>query len=157
VRLSDDRTVVAVTEGRIEFLATPKDSTPPVAPATSVNSPQKRAQLAARVAAGEAVSYRDNGDLQALPEKETSIATAWLEGRRQYRNEPLRYVLADVDRYTGQRIELTNDGAGDLRFTGTLNLDDSTAWLRGLAVALPVIVSNKDGALLITRRLSPEG
>jgi hypothetical protein len=39
--------------------------------------------LAARVAAGEAVSYRDKGDLQALPENEMSIDTRVSESSLQ--------------------------------------------------------------------------
>jgi transmembrane sensor len=94
----------------------------------------------------------DDGNLQALPEHEAPLATAWLEGRRQYRNEPLRYVLADVDRYTGQKIELANEAAGDLRFTGTLNFQNSAAWLRGLSVALPVIVTQEDDGILLVKQ-----
>jgi transmembrane sensor len=150
VRMSDDRTVVAVTEGKVEFVAIP--ATAPVADemiASSISA--SRATLAAQVAAGEAVAYVYDGNLQSLPPHETSLATAWLDGRRQYRNEPLRYVLADVDRYTGRRIELVSDAVGELRFTGTLNLKNSTAWLRGLSVALPVAIEERpDGVLAVS-------
>lgn len=153
VRMSDDRTVVAVIEGKVEFTAIPL-----IAPAlgdtaavSGTAQPATRARLAAEVAAGEAVSYVDDGNLQALPPHETSLATAWLDGRRQYRNESLRYVLADVDRYTGQRIELGGEAVGELRFTGTLNLKNSAAWLRGLSVALPVSIEERgDGVLSVS-------
>src|SRR5690606_24811567 len=99
IRLSQNRTVVAVTEGKVEVTAAPQLSAQgPRTPGTL--------RLAAQVSAGEAVSYSDNGNLHAMPAAEAALATGWLEGRRQYRNEPLRYVLADVDRYTGQRIEI---------------------------------------------------
>lgn len=153
VRLSDDRTVVAVTEGKVEFVAIPKQAASSSTESPGSHAVPTEAPLAARVGAGGAISYRDHGELQALPANEAPLATAWLDGRRQYRDEPLRYVLADVDRYTGRRIELANDATGDLRFTGTLNLKNSDAWLRGLSVALPVtIVARDDGALSIALR-----
>lgn len=146
VRMSDDRTVVAVTDGRVELAAVPKMV---AASPTSGTSPQ----LTAQVAAGETVAYVDNGNLQALPAPATPLAVAWLGGRRQYRNEPLRYVLADLTRHTGRRTALASQEAGDLRFTGSLNLKNSDAWLRGLSVALPVTITEQpDGTLLIAQR-----
>jgi transmembrane sensor len=153
VHLSDDRTVVAVTEGKVDFVVTPKDGAS--IEAAAPHSASTQARLATQVAAGEAVSYRDDGRLQPLAAKEAPLATAWLEGRREYRNEPLRYVLGDVDRYTGRRIELASEAAGELSFTGTLNLENSEAWLRGLSVALPVTVTRKeDGVLSIALRIT---
>ena len=107
-------------------------------------------RLTAQLAAGEAVSFLDDGNLHALPAAEASLATGWLGGRRQYRNEPLRYVLADIDRYTGGRIEIADEATGDLKFTGTLSLENRAAWLRGLSVALPVTVTTDvDGSMSV--------
>jgi transmembrane sensor len=140
VRMSGDRTVVAVTEGEVEFVADV-----PLRNATS--------RLTAQVVAGEGLSYVDGGSLQTLSPREAPLATAWLKGRRQYRNEALRYVLADVDRYTGHKIRVADEATGDLRFTGTLNLEKSDAWLRGLSVALPVTMTREaDGALIVTQK-----
>lgn len=145
VRMSDDRTVVAVTEGKVEFVA--------MSPPATAHASSTRPKLTAQVSAGEGVSYMDDGNLQALPEHEAPLATTWLEGRRQYLNEPLRYVLADVDRYTGQKIELADEATGDLCFTGTLNFKNSAAWLHGLSVALPVVVTRQeDGTLLVGQK-----
>lgn len=146
VRMSGDRTVVAVTEGEVEFVAdVPVATSAPVSSATS--------RLTAQVVAGEGLSFVDGGSLQTLSPREAPLATAWLKGRRQYRNEALRYVLADVDRYTGHKIRVADDATGDLRFTGTLNLENSDAWLRGLSVALPVTMTREpDGALTVTHK-----
>lgn len=154
VRISEDRTVVAVTEGKVVFAVTPRiSSTSPADPEQhlpSVRVSGTRPRLVAQVAAGEAVMYADEGNLQALPAHEAPLATTWLDGRRQYREEPLKYVLADLDRYTDRPIELADAQAGELQFTGTLNLQNSEAWLRGLSVALPVSVTKlPDGALLV--------
>ena len=163
VRRSVNRTVVAVVEGKVEVIAGSQSRPNARVPAAARHddsgvvvasaSPPRVPQLSAQVAAGEAVSYVDSGDFHALPATEASLATAWLQGYRRYRNEPLRYVIADVSRYTGRTIEVADDLTGALQFTGTLDLQNSDAWLRGLSVALPVrLVQEKDGTLRVERR-----
>lgn len=149
IRMSADRTVVAVTDGRVEVTS---DATAQPAKA-AVKKHSVQTFLAAQVSAGEAVSYASNAGLQELPAAEASLATSWLSGRRQYRDEPLRDVLSDIDRYTGKHIEIADGPTGDLKFTGTLDLDNSAAWIRGLGVALPVkVTESKDGQLSIGAR-----
>ena len=103
-------------------------------------------------AAGEIVAYIDDEGVERLSSSDSSsMATAWLGGRRQYRNEPLKAVLADVDRYTGKHFEVANTATGELQFTGTLDLNNSDAWLRALAIALPVTITRKaNGVLLVS-------
>jgi transmembrane sensor len=176
VRISDHRTVVAVVEGKVEVTA-PSESAkdphplpspdridshraalrPPAGKSPSQNFSLDEAedgmgnQVVAHVAAGQAVAYAEDGGLQTLPAAEASIATTWLDGRRQYLNEPLQSVLADVNRYTSRPIEVGDAATGELKFTGTLNLENSDAWLKGLSIALPVTVTQKaDGVLLVT-------
>jgi transmembrane sensor len=162
VRMSEDRTVVAVTEGKVEVTS---GAVPVTSPSTTdmaangkvakpaVDKHAAPIVLAAQVSAGEAVSYVTHAGLSELPPAEASLATTWLKGRRQYRNEPLRYVLADIDRYTGKQIAIANTATGDLQFTGTLDLDNSDAWLKGLAVALPVTIgASQDGQVFIAAR-----
>jgi transmembrane sensor len=163
IRRSANRTVVAVLEGKVELVAEPQSKAN--APATESDrhdesrvsagsaSAPRVPQLSAEVAAGEAVSYSESGDLHALPATEASLAAAWLQGHRRYYKEPLRYVLADVSRYTGRKIEVSDQLTGDLQFTGTLDVENSEAWLRGLSVALPVqLVQQKDGTLRVERQ-----
>lgn len=163
IRRSANRTVVAVLEGKVEVVADPQSGPNAPLPAAArrddsrntagSESPRHVVRLTAQVAAGEAVSYSGSGDFHSLPAPEASLAAAWLQGHRRYYNEPLRYVLADVSRYTGRKIEVSDDLTGELQFTGTLDLDNSEAWLRGLSVALPVrLVQEKGGTLLIERQ-----
>lgn len=169
VRMSEGRTVVAVVEGKVEVTTeTARPSLPELSPdefepaqprvsaapvESSTESPSS-VQLIARLSAGEAIEARaQDGKLEVLPAHVASTATTWTEGRRQYRSEPLRYILADVSRHTNRRIEVADQATGDLRFTGTLNLKNSEAWLRGLSVALPVRVrEGADGALVVEGR-----
>jgi transmembrane sensor len=163
IRRSAHRTVVAVLEGKVEVVADPQSRSNASVPlsarhdesraAAGSASPPHVPQLSAELAAGEAVSYSDSGDFHALPAPEASLAAAWLQGHRRYYNEPLRDVLADVSRYTGRKIEVSDELTGELQFTGTLDLDNSEAWLRGLSVALPVrLVQDNDGTLRVERQ-----
>jgi transmembrane sensor len=142
VRLAQDRTVVAVTEGKVEVTAEPALQLNTETAHLS-SSPQV---IKKPVAAGEAVSYAASGELDSLPPAEASAATSWLEGQRQYRNEPLRYVLADVRRYTGRQIDITDPAMRDLKFTGTVDLENIDAWLKALTLALPVTVTEEPAA-----------
>ncbi len=158
VKLNGERTIVAVIEGKVSVTATAPlaeaaddtgaGSSGSAAPNLIAGLKDTR-RLSTQLSAGEAVSYGADSGFDAIPSEQASLATGWLSGRRQYRNEPLRNVLADVDRYTGRHTEITDSAAGELKFTGTLNLHNSAAWLQGLSVALPVRVTEDDTGTLI--------
>jgi transmembrane sensor len=172
VRIGDRRMVVAVVEGAVQ-LTSPATARPPSdsgAPGIETHltgfgggdaqPPDGRdgppvdpsTETATRITAGQAVAYADDKGVERLSNSDSSsLATAWLGGRRQYRNEPLKDVLADVDRYTGKHIEVANTATGELQFTGTLDLNNSDAWLRALSIALPVTITRKpNGVLLVS-------
>ena len=157
VRMGDHRTVIAVVEGAVQVAAPPATPTDSAAPAASIalasstpsHGTNASPELTARVGAGQAVAYADDKGLEKLPEVEASLATTWLGGRRQYRKEPLKDVLADVDRYTGHRIEVADEATGALEFTGTLDIQNSDAWLRALSIALPVVVTQKPNGVML--------
>lgn len=156
VRIADRRMVVAVVEGAVQ-LTSPEtrpsgfgagDAKPP---GGTDGPPDPLPESEIRITAGQAVAYVDDKGVERLSNSDSSLATAWLGGRRQYRNEPLKDVLADVDRYTGKRFEVANTATGELQFTGTLDLNNSDAWLRALAIALPVTITRKaNGVMLVS-------
>lgn len=161
VRLGARRTVVAVAEGVVRVSA--PSYLAETSNGTSGTGAERHLQessilVMAQLGAGQAVAYEDESGLQALPAGDASLAVTWLGGRRQYRNEPLRYVLADVNRYTGRRVEVANDATGALKFTGTLSVESSDAWFKALAIALPVtILQQADGKLLVALKESDSG
>lgn len=63
-------------------------------------------------------------------------STRWREGWLIYRDEPLRYVIADISRYTDLEIEVA-DSAADAHFSGAVSKDDIDEWL----VALPDVIA----------------
>ena len=167
VRIGDRRMVVAVVEGAVQLTSPTTAPSPSLSGAAGTGFGGGDAQppdgrdrppvdpsieTATRITAGQAVAYADDKGVERLSNPDSSsLATAWLGGRRQYRNEPLKDVLADVDRYTGKHIEVANTATGELQFTGTLDLNNSDAWLRALSIALPVTITSKpNGVLLVS-------
>lgn len=62
------------------------------------------------------------------------------EGRFQYNAEPLRYIVADLNRYSKLPIQIEDPDAAVLLVTGTVLERDLQGWLQGLEQALPVKV-----------------
>ena len=66
--------------------------------------------------------------------------SAWQTGRLEFVNEPLRVVVATVNRYSPREIVVTDQSLSDLRITGTVSGDHTEEWLRALPEIIPVRV-----------------
>jgi transmembrane sensor len=96
-----------------------------------------------RAEAGHRVRY-DRGALsQSIESVSPDVALAWREGRLQFVDEPLRLVLASVNRYYGREL-LIDPAIEDLRFTGTVFEDGIDPWLKGVAAAFAVRIVEID-------------
>lgn len=126
VRRAIDRVQVAVTSGAVQV----------VAPGTA---PEHRAADVRLEAGHQAVVAA--GRLLAPAPAELPAVIGRSEGRLHYTWEPLRYVVADLMRYSEVPIELSGPGAGELLVTGTVLEEDLRGWLEGLEEALPVRVT----------------
>jgi ferric-dicitrate binding protein FerR (iron transport regulator) len=82
-------------------------------------------------------------------------ATEWLSGRLQYRQVPLKYVAADVQRYFNKSIVLV-DTAGNYEFTGTIYRSEVDDWIRALEKIFPVRISQSDAQILIQSLPEPQ-
>lgn len=71
---------------------------------------------------GQQVSYSSgwNGPVERA---DTSATLAWQEGRLIFRDQPLRKVLADINRYRPGRIILLDGQWGNKTFNGVIQLD----------------------------------
>ncbi len=130
---SGERTVVTVTEGRVE-----------------VNSggPQPPAQLAS----GEQLSCDAAGHAGAIVSVDPAVAAGWRDGRRHYRRETLRRVVEDVNRYSSRHITV-DPAVADLELTGVLMYGQIPQWTEGLQRIFPVeIVAAGDNSLMIRPR-----
>jgi transmembrane sensor len=141
VQRDENSVAVLVTEGVVEVLARPVQ--------------QGRAETIEptllRVTAGQRLRF-DRGELVKSFEPEVSDpATPWREGRLVFRDEPLRLVVARINRYSSTQVEVRDRAIEDLRVTTTVYGDRVGSWLNGVEAVLPVRVRYApDGKAIIT-------
>ena len=148
---------VIVGESRVEVLGTAfairrDDATTRVAVSRGVVrvSDLQNPARNVRLTRGQAVARADDDDalhVTAAPQD----AAGWRTGRLVYEDRPLSEVIADLNRAYRTPIRAV-DGAGDVRFTGVLVLDDQPATVRRLETFVPVVAARTDGAIELRPR-----
>ncbi|MGH2447350.1 MAG: FecR family protein, partial [Chloroflexota bacterium] len=140
-----DRVVVTVTEGTVAVTASPLVSLSPILArgASSIPLPPP-----IRVTRGEEVTYRSNGSIASVVHADANAATAWTHGRLIFDDEPLRYVIDDVNRYFPRHISAT-PSAGRLRFSGVILDGEIEEWLQGLPKIFAVDVEERGGQVCV--------
>ena len=63
--------------------------------------------------------------------------TSWLRGKLYFENEPLKNVIAQVNRHIETPINLASPALGDLLISGQFNLGDLSHFTAGLSKQLP--------------------
>lgn len=148
VTRDSNRVVVAVTEGTVEVSA--RQSVPGVA-----HGNLARPSLSnIRVSRGEELILGDNGRMSPIRPTDTHAATAWTSGRLTFDDQPLRYVVEAINRYSSQHITV-GPGAGALRFSGIVSNAEIGDWLRSLELIFPVTVDKRADGPRIQMRASP--
>jgi transmembrane sensor len=136
VRHLDGRVVVTVTEGRVKI--------------TEPHLATGSATGIVYVSAGEQIAYGAAARGPAVRSIDPSVAVSWREGKLKYLNEPLRFVVADVNRYTRKQIVIGEPAVGDLLYTGTILPGELDDWLASIRDAFPVEVRTEaDTAVLV--------
>ncbi len=135
VRRDDDRIMVAVQEGSVEFSAGPwwrRKRTLLKAGLVSVASPQD----------GLVTPYPDH----------VETITAWQRGRLVFRDVPLSEVAAELSRYWPQPLRVGDARLGRLHVSGSLSIEAPEAALDILPEIAPVIVMRRDGSAVLVAR-----
>ncbi len=140
-----DRVVVTVTEGAVEVAARPP---PPISPSLDQGALARSVLVPIRVKRGQELALRDNGILSHIRPADTQAATAWIHGHLTFDDQPLRYVIETVDRYSNRRI-VVSPSAGGLRFTGVIFDDDIDEWIQSLEVIFPVTIEEQGAVVRI--------
>jgi transmembrane sensor len=133
VHVLPDQVVVSVTEGVVEVGVSGRPSS------------LYRLQLGQRLTAdqnGVRIARLDGG--AGIP--------PWLEGRLEYRNQPLRTVLEDVNRYASVPIALEGEGLGVLNFTGTIQMSAIEDWTSALPLVFPLTVKRSDSHIVLREK-----
>jgi transmembrane sensor len=140
VRRSADRVLVAVTHGVVKITPTHGDT-------------GSRESL---LRAGQQTVLSPVAWSAPAP-AEIAVVVAWRNGRLRYESEPLRYVVADVARYSKVPVEITDPDVGSIPVTTTVLERDLQGWLQGLEQALPVEVEFGEERITISRKRAAAG
>lgn len=138
VRREAGTVAVVVTEGVVEVKELAERGTTATEPALLVR-------------AGERIRF-DGGHLQPVPQPvHTDHDVVWRRGRLRFEEEPLRVVVASLNRYISRPIVLDDPSLQELRFTGTVFDDSVEDWLSGVQVVFPVTVEASDPDRIVIR------
>lgn len=80
------------------------------------------------------------GRPQQLSAVDPDVVIAWTTGVLKFMDEPLGSVVAAVNRYSPQTVELRDDDLAQMRYTGTVVSGRIDEWLVALPNAFPVVV-----------------
>jgi transmembrane sensor len=69
---------------------------------------------------------------------------AWIGGRAVFDNTRLGDAVAEMNRYTRKRIEISDSSVAEWRISGTFSTDDVDAFARSLVDLLPVSIELRD-------------
>ncbi|MEM9286341.1 MAG: FecR domain-containing protein [Pseudomonadota bacterium] len=139
-----DRLRVAVGEGSVRI------SRPLMRDGRPISDGGMRESLA--LLPGEMVGITDLGGFEDKRELPASSVGAWRSGQLVYLRTSLEEVVADIRSFTGRAVSL-DEGARDLRLSGTFDADDIDGLLDAVDAALPVrIESGEEGQLIVLDR-----
>ena len=148
VRRAGERVVVGVAEGTVKVDARV------AALQSNMQAHQQRAEIrTARLSVGQQLSIDAADGSASIQIVDAAGVASWREGLLQYRNEPLRSVIADVNRYSARDIVIANPQIADMRITSTIFASNVDSWLQSLEPALPVrVVRAPDGSARLESR-----
>lgn len=107
---------VTVVEGRVQVAALDKEHEP------GHSAPAGPAELS--VGASESVEMHAQGPLVRDDDHSTADATAWLQHRLVFENEPLADVIAEFNRYTAGQMRVMSSALATLRISGTFEAEE---------------------------------
>lgn len=123
VRRTGKRVSVAVTEGRVR-VSSPLVSGEPL-----------------ELIAGQRAEYDPGSGRVRVTRQAVARAAAWRRHQLEFVDEPLSMVIANVNRYSHQPVQLADPQLGRLMFTGTVNTTNIDGWIGALPHVFPVQVS----------------
>lgn len=130
VRKGDGTTVVTLLEGRVEV---EKDDVRHVLHAN------EQAVLSERT--GIAIASID-------PE----LATSWLHGWLRFRGTPLAEVIAEANRYSGQKLRLGDPRLADVKLSGNFHAGDNVSIAEAVSLILPVQAEQRESEIILLPR-----
>jgi len=140
VRRTLNRVTVQVAEGLVSVQ--PREALASVSLPTDTALPNV-SWPDAQLAQGQEVTYLGNQSRTPVESEDSRVATEWLDGRREYHHEPLKYLIADINRYVEEPIEMDAD-VGKLQFSGLVYESQVKKFLQDLEIIFPVKVTRTE-------------
>ncbi|MCS0496909.1 FecR family protein [Ancylobacter sp. MQZ15Z-1] len=107
-----------------------------------------RSQVA--LGAGDVARVNRDGALD-IGTADVSSRVAWREGKLVFSDQPLREVLATLERYRHGRIVVLDEAAAERRVSGIFDLRDTDEALAVLESSLPVTIVHLTGMMVVVR------
>jgi len=151
-----EHVTVTVSNGTVEVGPPPKEPTREVAVIPNMTPLSKWGP--ARLVQGQELTVDAAGPRGAVKVADLRSTGAWREGRLEFLDKPLKFVIPKVSEYSKKPIILDDDddAAGELRFTGTVFEQHVRGWLHALEHGYPVeVTENKDAFVIHPRRVQP--
>ncbi len=95
----------------------------------------------ARINAGQQGFFDQKSGLQSILAVDTNQSAAWQRGKLVFKNQPLKEVVAELDRYVHGRIAIVDAQLADLRVSGVFPINDPAATMTMIEQILPVKVT----------------
>ncbi|MEB2843099.1 DUF4974 domain-containing protein [Rhizobiales bacterium RZME27] len=98
------------------------------------------------------LSYDDDGHLGLVEPADTSMATAWRQGRIVFDNRPLSAVVDEIGRYIPGRIVIVQSDLANRKISGSLDLSEPQVALESFSEAIGIKVTRLSPYLTILRQ-----
>jgi transmembrane sensor len=145
VRRAAERVMVTVNQGTVDVVPQFNANLPAHAKTAMATAKDK-----VRIRAGERVTLSSTDTDLSVTAAEPGAALAWQNGRLEFVDEPLRAVVATINRYSDRELILTDVKLGEMSFTGTVYEGRVDEWLQALQQVFPVrVVSEGSDAILL--------
>ena len=145
VKRSADIVHVSVLEGVVEVLK-PSDIVGVIETGDTASVPKQVLMAGERVSAARRVA------LPEIRQIEQAKPGAWRHGRLAYEDASLAEIIADMNRYSEQRINIATSEVGDLRSTISFDTEDMDEVLTVIAAIHPVTIERSRGGAVTLRR-----
>ena len=152
VRATGDHVTVAVSEGVVNVAQMPEAAGAQEGGSAAASAPILSQPTSLHVSRGEQLTFDGHARSRELTEIQLSYmdpaqSARWRDGWLVYRNEALRDVIADVERYTDREVTVADAVPRDLRFTGAVFKDSVVEWVKALPEVFPVAIETRGNRL----------
>jgi transmembrane sensor len=144
VRRALDRTIVTVSEGVVRIEPNDGDSSDPSGAGPQMDKVRKDGtSRQIKAAAGDQVTFIAASNRLTVDRVDPKASWPFQEGVLRFVDEPLKNVVAEINRHRTQPIILTDAPLADQLYTGTVYQDRIDDWLGALQRVFPVRITKE--------------